>query len=138
MLGNHVFRPTVRPDREIEYARLLADSGRFEAAARIVRTRLRRHPRDATAKILLARALAGGGDIAEATRVLASVPPDSTRKATALLHEGQARLRLDDTVQAEEVLRLCIRHPFATADERRQACRELAGLLATQDRQSDP
>ena len=68
----------------------------------ILREHLRRSPHDGEARMMLARALAGRGDLLGCARQLHEVPFWSPRKAEALFREGQSYLKIDRAKDAED------------------------------------
>jgi tetratricopeptide (TPR) repeat protein len=90
--------------------------------------------------MMLARALAGGGDLEGCARELHQVPAWSPQKPEALYREGQAYLRLDRARDAEAAWLAVIdadpRHPADPAVFH-DASQELLALYATEDRWDD-
>jgi Flp pilus assembly protein TadD len=102
--------------------------------------RLRRHPRDAEARILLARVDAGQGDLLGCARELFKVPEWSPRKAESLLRAGQSLLAADHARDAEDALLAVVNrsaHHGASRPQFQEACQTLLQLYATEDRRAD-
>jgi tetratricopeptide (TPR) repeat protein len=101
---------------------------------------LRRSPHDVDARMMLARALAGHGDLLSCAQQLHKIPFWSPEKPGALYREGQAYLKIDRAMDAEtawlEVLKEDPVHPVEAGlfDD---ACLALLELYATEDRWDD-
>src|SRR5262249_21119102 len=102
-----------------------------------LREYLRRSPHHAEARTMLARALAGQGDLLSCARQLRQVPWWSPQKAEALYREGQACLKIDLATDAETAwLRLIQEDPLHPVEPGLfdDACTALLELYATEDR----
>jgi tetratricopeptide (TPR) repeat protein len=105
-----------------------------------LREHLRRSPHDATARAVLARMLAGQGDLLGCAHQLHQVPFWSPEKPEALYREGQAYLQIDRAKDAEaawlELIKEDLLHPvdLGLFDD---ACLALLELYATEDRWDD-
>ena len=112
----------------------------FAQAEDALREHLRRSPHHGEARILLARALAGRGDLAPCARELHEVPPWWPTKADALLREGQAYLMIDRAKDAEAAWLAVVEddplHP-RPHDIFHDASLELLKLYSTEDRWED-
>ena len=89
---------------------------------------------------MLARVLAGRGDLLGCARQLHEVPFWWPSKAEALLREGQSYIKLDRAKDAEaawlELIKDDPLHPV-TADLFQDACQELLKIYAIEDRWED-
>jgi tetratricopeptide (TPR) repeat protein len=112
----------------------------YDSARKALRDRLRRTPYDGAVRIMLARVLAAGGDLAGCTQELRQIPPWSPRKAEALYREGQIHLMRNRARDAEASLCAIIDDvPSHQADAAvyHDASQELLALYATEDRWED-
>ena len=121
-------------DFELDGERAYADA---ESALREI---LRKSPHGAEARMMLARALAGRGDVLNCARQLHEVPFWSPLKAEALYREGQAYLQIDRAKNAEAAWLAAIEddplHPVKP-DLFHDICQGLLNLYAIEDRWED-
>jgi tetratricopeptide (TPR) repeat protein len=114
--------------------------GHYVDAERALREHLRRSPHDGEARMTLARALAGRGDVLDCARQLHEVPSWWPRKVEARYREGQSYMQIDRAKDAEAAWLEAIEddplHP-APADLFHDACQELLKLYAIEDRFED-
>ncbi len=111
--------------------------GQYGPASTALREHLRRVPNDGPARMMLARVLAGQGDLAGCTRELHQVPSWWPRKTEALYREGQAYLLMDRAKDAEVALLAAMdADPLRPADPAvfHDASQELLSLYATENR----
>ncbi len=112
----------------------------YATAEMALRERLRRAPHDVEARMMLARSLAGRGDVLSCARELRKVPFWSPRKTEALFREGQSYLERDHARDAEaawlELIKDDPLHPVP-ADLFHDACQALLKLYAIEDRWDD-
>jgi tetratricopeptide (TPR) repeat protein len=129
-----------RPVADLRTIDLWIGKGDYGAAGKELREHLRRAPHDGAARMMLARVLAGCGDLAGCTRELRQVPTWWPQKAEALYREGQAYLLMNRARDAEAALLAVIdadpRHPADPAVFH-DASQELLALYATEDRWDD-
>ncbi|MDR3632196.1 MAG: tetratricopeptide repeat protein [Isosphaeraceae bacterium] len=113
---------------------------RIAEAEAALNAHLRRHPHDADARLLLARALAAREDIAGCARELLRVPKWSPLRAEALLRAGESLLATGRAREAESALAGVIKGDPHHAPSRpvfQEACKDLFELYATEDRRDD-
>jgi tetratricopeptide (TPR) repeat protein len=122
---------------DCDVAVLLVDSGYFAEAEQMLRSRLRRVPRDSQARILLARSQAGQGDISRCIESLALITDESPLKPEALLREGQAYLEIHDSQRAESALRRCTESQAVSRETAQAAWQKLARIFGVKDRTED-
>jgi tetratricopeptide (TPR) repeat protein len=132
-----------RDTRTLPHLKTVADWIRGEQyfrAETVLREHLRRSPQNGEARMMLARALAGRGDLLGCAGQLHQVPFWWPRKAEALLREGQSYLKIDRAKDAEAVWLNAIRddplHPISP-DLLHDICQELLKLYAIEDRWED-
>jgi tetratricopeptide (TPR) repeat protein len=113
---------------------------RYADAESALREILRKSPHGAEARMMLARALAGRGDVLNCARQLHEVPFWSPLKAEALYREGQAYLQIDRAKNAEAAWLAAIEddplHPVKP-DLFHDICQGLLNLYAIEDRWED-
>ena len=113
---------------------------RYAEAETALREILRRSPHDAEARMMLARALAGRGDVLNCARQLHDVPIWSPLKAEALYREGQSYLQIDCAKNAEAAWLEAIKDdPLHSVkpDLFHDICQGLLNLYAREDRWED-
>jgi tetratricopeptide (TPR) repeat protein len=114
--------------------------GQYVQAESALREHLRRAPHNGEARMMLARVLAGRGDLLGCARQLHEIPFWSPRKAEALLREGQSYFKIDRAKDAEaawlNAMRVDPLHPIAP-DLLYDVCQELLKLYAIEDRWED-
>jgi tetratricopeptide (TPR) repeat protein len=112
----------------------------YDRVEPILREYLRRSPHDGEARMMLARVLAGHGDLLGCARQLHEVPVWWPRKAEALLREGQSYLKIDRAKDAENAWLSALNddplHPIPP-DLFHDISQELLKLYATEDRWED-
>jgi len=112
----------------------------YRQAEPALREHLRRSPHDGEARMMLARALAGRGDLQACASQLHQVPYWSPRKAEALYREGQSYFEIDRAKDAEaawlELIKDDPLHPIP-AEILHDACQALLKLYAIEDRWED-
>jgi tetratricopeptide (TPR) repeat protein len=74
---------------------------RYDQVEPVLREKLRRSPHDGEARMMLARVVAGRGDLAGCARELAAVPFWWPSKPEALFREGQSYLKINRAKDAE-------------------------------------
>ncbi len=113
---------------------------RYLEAEPALREHLRRSPHDGEARMMLARALAGRGDLPACASQLHQVPYWSPRKTEALYREGQSYFEIDRAKDAEaawlELIKDDPLHPLAP-EILHDACQALLKLYAIEDRWED-
>jgi tetratricopeptide (TPR) repeat protein len=113
---------------------------RYLEAEPALREHLRRSPHDVEARIMLAKALAGRGDLPACASQLHQVPYWSPRKPEALYREGQSYFEIDRAKDAEaawlELIKDDPLHPLAP-EILHDACQSLLKLYAIEDRWED-
>ena len=132
-----------RDNRPLPDLKTVSDWMRREQYAEvetILREHLRRSPYDAEMRMMLARALAGRGDLLGCARQLHEVPVWSPVRAEALFREGQSYIKIDRAKGAEaawlELIKDDPLHPVAD-DLFQDACQELLKIYAIEDRWED-
>ena len=93
-----------RDTRSLPDLKTVSDWMRHEQyvqAESVLREHLRRSPHDGEARMMLARALAGRGDLLGCARQLHEIPFWWPQKAEALLREGQSYFKIDRAKDAE-------------------------------------
>jgi tetratricopeptide (TPR) repeat protein len=112
----------------------------YAQAEPALREYLRRSPYDGELRMMLARALAGRGDLLGCARQLHEVPFWWPGKAEALYREGQSYIKMNRAKDAEASLLELIKddplHPVP-ADVFQDACQELLKIYAIEDRWED-
>jgi tetratricopeptide (TPR) repeat protein len=112
----------------------------YSQAESALRERVRRAPHDGDARLLLARALAGSGQLLACAKELHAVPYWWPKKPDALLREGQAYLMLNRAKDAEAAWLAVVEddplHP-RPPDVFHDASLELLKLYSTEDRWED-
>jgi tetratricopeptide (TPR) repeat protein len=112
----------------------------YPRAETALREILRRSPHEDLARMMLARALAGRGDVLNCARQLHEVPFWSPLKAEALFREGQSYLQIDRAQNAEAAWSQAIEddplHPVKP-DLFHDICQALLNLYAIEDRWED-
>ena len=113
---------------------------RYLEAEPALREHLRRSPHDGEARMMLAQALAGRGDLLACASQLHEVPYWSPRKAEALYREGQSYFEIDRAKDAEaawlELIKDDPLHPVPP-EIFHDACQALLKLYAIEDRWED-
>jgi tetratricopeptide (TPR) repeat protein len=113
---------------------------RYLEAEPALREHLRRSPHDGDARLMLARALAGRGDLQACARQLHQVSYWSPRKPEALYREGQSYFEIDRAKDAEaawlELIQDDPLHPLPS-ELLHDACQGLLKLYAIEDRWED-
>ena len=126
-----------RPLADLRTIEIWIGNRQYGPARKELREHLRLAPHDGAARMMLARVLAAGGDLAGCTRELHQVPSWWPQKAEALYREGQAYLLLNRARDAEAALLAVIdADPPHPADPAvfHDASQELLSLYATEDR----
>ena len=132
-----------RDTRTLPHLNTVSDWIRREQYLRaetVLREHLRRSPHDGEARMMLARALAGRGDLLGCARQLHEVPFWWPRKPEALLREGQAYLQIDRARDAEAAWLNALRddtvHPISP-DVFHDVVQEVLKIYAIEDRWED-
>ena len=132
-----------RDTRPLPALKTVSDWVRHEDYAQaepILRELSLRSPYNGEVRMVLARALAGRGDLLDCARQLREVPFWSPAKAEALYREGQSYIKLDRAKDAEaawlELIKDDPLHPIAS-DLFQDACQELLKIYAIEDRWED-
>ena len=129
-----------RPALELHTIESWIKNQQYGLAQKTLSEHLRRDPDDGAARMMLARALGGRGDLAGCARELHQVPAGWPQKPLALYREAQANLLMNRARDAEAALRAIIdadgRMPSDLAVFH-DASQELLSLYATENRWSE-
>ncbi len=130
----------MRPGADLQTIETWIRSERYGSAQQELIKYLQRTPSDGEARMMLARVLAAGGDLAGCARELHQVPASWPRKTRALYREAQAHLLLHRARDAEAALRAVIDAESQSPSDPavfHDASHELLSLYATENRWSE-
>ena len=122
------------PGPDLNEARRASMAGQWDLVESALRPYLPRHPKDAEAQILMARAEAARGDTASCLRRLAAVPEGSGWSAQARLREAQILHLNNQGARAERAYRRALEEAsrfagaYSTVDAARLGLVQICGL----------